>query len=108
MDINEATEVVVKTIKLIIKEDSINNNIELNSKTKLISDESILDSMGIVEVCVALEDFADEHGFEFDWTSEDAMSKSRSMFRNVISLAEEFSAQSNIKSWLLLLELAEG
>jgi acyl carrier protein len=93
MDINEATEVVVKTIKLIIKEDSINNNIELNSKTKLISDESILDSMGIVEVCVALEDFADEHGFEFDWTSETAMSKSKSMFRTVESLSKEFLEQ---------------
>lgn len=97
MDINEATEVVVKTIKLIIKEDSINNNIELNSKTKLISDESILDSMGIVEVCVALEDFADEHGFEFDWTSETAMSKSKSMFRTVESLSKEFSEQSKNK-----------
>ena len=97
MDINEATEVVVKTIKLIIKEDSINNNIELNSKTKLISEESILDSMGIVEVCVALEDFADEHGFEFDWTSETAMSKSKSMFRTVESLSKEFSEQSKNK-----------
>ena len=97
MDINEATEVVVKTIKLIIKEDSINNNIDLNSKTKLISEESILDSMGIVEVCVALEDFADEHGFEFDWTSETAMSKSKSMFRTVESLSKEFSEQSKNK-----------
>ena len=93
MDINEATEVVVNSIKLIIKEDSINNNIELNSKTKLISEESILDSMGIVEVCVALEDFADEHGFEFDWTSETAMSQSKSMFRTVESLSKEFSEQ---------------
>ena len=97
MDINEATEVVVNSIKLIIKEDSINNNIELNSKTKLISEESILDSMGIVEVCVALEDFADEHGFEFDWTSETAMSKSKSMFRTVESLSKEFSEQSKNK-----------
>ena len=33
-------------------------------------------------------------GFEFDWTSEAAMSKSRSMFRSVAALAEEFSNQS--------------
>jgi len=32
--------------------------------------------------------------FEFDWTSEAAMSKSRSLFRTVSSLAEEFYAQS--------------
>ena len=27
--------------------------------------------MKLVEVCLALEDLADEHGFEFDWTSEE-------------------------------------
>ena len=37
---------------------------------------------------------ADEQGFEFDWTSEVAMSKSRSMFRNINALAEEFASQS--------------
>ena len=51
--------------------------------------------IGLVEVCVALEDLADEHGFEFDWTSESAMSKSKSMFRSVATLAEEFSKQSD-------------
>ena len=50
--------------------------------------------MKLVEVCVALKDLADEHGFEFDWTSESAMSKSQSMFRSVATLAEEFSNQS--------------
>ena len=40
---------------------------------------------------------ADDNGFEFDWASEAAMSKSRSMFRNVLALAEEFSKQSNTK-----------
>tara|TARA_B100000029_G_scaffold516748_1_gene633630 strand:- start:6371 stop:6667 length:297 start_codon:yes stop_codon:yes gene_type:complete len=97
MNIDEATQVVINAIKLVIKEHPDNNNIELNSKTKLISEESILDSMGIVEVCVALEDLSDEHGFEFDWTSETAMSKSKSMFRTVESLSEEFSEQSKKK-----------
>jgi len=50
--------------------------------------------MKLVEVCIALEDVADENGFDFDWTSEMAMSKSRSMFRTVQSLAEEFLNQS--------------
>ena len=53
--------------------------------------------MKLVEVCLALEDLADEHGFEFDWTSEAAMSKSRSMFRSVVALAEEFASQSEAK-----------
>tara|TARA_B110000238_G_scaffold71322_1_gene78242 strand:+ start:348 stop:506 length:159 start_codon:yes stop_codon:yes gene_type:complete len=50
--------------------------------------------MKLVEVCLALEDLADEHGFEFDWTSDAAMSKSRSMFRSVSALSEEFASQS--------------
>ena len=52
--------------------------------------------MKLVEVCLALEDLADEHGFEFDWTSEAAMSKSRSMFRSVTALTEEFANQSEV------------
>lgn len=54
----------------------------------------MLDSMKLVEVCLALEDLADEHGFEFDWTSDAAMSKSRGMFRSVSALSEEFASQS--------------
>jgi len=61
---------------------------------QLIGGVALLDSMKLVEVCLALEDLADDHGFEFDWTSEAAMSKTRSMFRSVASLAEEFSKQS--------------
>ena len=67
---------------------------EITEDTQLIGGESLLDSMKLVEVCLALEDLADEHGFEFDWTSEAAMSKSRSMFRSVAALAEEFANQS--------------
>ncbi len=62
----------------------------------LIGSNSLLDSMKLVEVCIKLEDLAEEHGFEFDWTSDSAMSKSRSMFRSVKALAEEFSNQSEI------------
>ena len=50
--------------------------------------------MKLVEVCLALEDIGEDEGFDFDWTSEAAMSKSQSIFRTVKSLAEEFSAQS--------------
>jgi hypothetical protein len=50
--------------------------------------------MKLVEVCIKLEDLADKHGFEFDWTSEAAMSKSRSMFRSVATLADELARQS--------------
>ena len=36
---------------------------------------------------------AEDLGFEFDWTSEKAMSTSRSMFKDAGSLAKEFLRQ---------------
>ena len=61
--------------------------------TQLIGGESLLDSMRLVELCLALEDKAAGLGFDFDWTSDAAMSKSRSMFRTAGSLATEFINQ---------------
>ena len=65
----------------------------ITEEMKLIGDNSVLDSMKLVELCLALEDKAAEMGFEFDWTSDTAMSRSRSMFRTAGSLASEFQAQ---------------
>ena len=91
MNIDEAKKVVISVIANTLKSKS-----KITEEMQLIGSDSLLDSMKLVEVCVALEDLADEHGFEFDWTSETAMSKSRSMFRNVAALAEEFAKQSDV------------
>lgn len=61
--------------------------------TPLIGDNRVLDSLRLVELCLRLEDRATDLGFEFDWTSEDAMSRSKSMFRSVRALEEEFIRQ---------------
>jgi acyl carrier protein len=63
----------------------------------LIGGDSVLDSMKLVELCLALEDKAADMGFEFDWTSDAAMSRSRSMFRTAGSLAAEFISQMEAK-----------
>ncbi|HZW14241.1 MAG TPA: hypothetical protein VFF81_13755 [Noviherbaspirillum sp.] len=63
----------------------------------LIGGDSVLDSMKLVELCLALEDKAADMGFEFDWTSDAAMSRSRSMFRTAGSLAAEFISQMESK-----------
>lgn len=89
MNIDQAKEIVISAIA-----NSLEGKAEVAEDMQLIGGESLLDSMQLVEVCLALEDLADEHGFEFDWTSEAAMSKSRSMFRSVAALAEEFASQS--------------
>ncbi len=68
--------------------------VDAAEEMNLIGREAGLDSMKLVELCLALEDKAVDLGFEFDWTSEAAMSRSRSLFRSVTSLAEEFLAQS--------------
>jgi acyl carrier protein len=64
--------------------------------TPLIGDGSVLDSMNLVQLCLSLEDRASELGFDFDWTSEAAMSRSRSMFRTADSLASEFLKQMEV------------
>ena len=71
--------------------------IQVNDNTPLIGDGSVLDSMKLVELCLSLEDYAEEKGFEFDWTSGQAMSRSRSMFRTVDSLITEFLSQMEVK-----------
>ena len=70
-----------------------NKLLVVTDEMPLIGSESVLDSMKLVELCLALEDTAAEIGFEFDWTSDAAMSRSRSMFRTAGSLATEFISQ---------------
>ena len=89
MNIEQATKIVIQAISDILK-----GKVGISEDMQLIGGESLLDSMNLVEVCLLLEDLADENGFEFDWTSEAAMSKTRSMFRSVAALAEEFANQS--------------
>ena len=92
MNIKKAKEIVICAIN-----DALEGKAEITEEMQLIGGQSPLDSMKLIEVCLALEDLADEHGFEFDWTSEAAMSKSRGMFRSVTALAEEFASQSEAK-----------
>lgn len=84
---------VVKIINSII---GLDMN-ELNESTPLLGDGAVLDSMSLVELCVNLEDYANEHGLEFDWTSSSTMSRSRSMFRTIGTLVEEFISQNKSK-----------
>ena len=89
MKIDQAKEIVISVIT-----GTLENKTKVTNDMQLIGGDSLLDSMKLVEVCIKLEDLSDKHGFEFDWTSEAAMSKSRSMFRRVATLAEEFARQS--------------
>jgi len=83
-------EIIINEIKSILD----NSDISLDAKTPLIGDDSPLDSMNIVNLCIRLEEISEEQGFNFDWTGE-TMSKSKSMFVSIENLANEFESQKN-------------
>lgn len=93
MDETTMSKIIMEMVDEALKGDGI--EIEIAEDTALIGGKSALDSMKLVELCLALEDKAADDDFEFDWTSEEAMSKSRGMFRSVKSLAEEYIQQRN-------------
>jgi acyl carrier protein len=66
---------------------------KLNEESFLVGADSLLDSMDLVELCLSIEDLAEENNFSFDWTSEEAMSKSKSMFRSPTTLASNYISQ---------------
>jgi acyl carrier protein len=90
MTLDETKQKVFAAIQSLLEEDK---GVVVVGETKLIGDGRVMTSLKLVELCLELEDLATEIGFVFDWTSEAAMSKSRSMFRTAGALAEEFYAQ---------------
>jgi acyl carrier protein len=84
---------IVNFVNELLKEQGIDEKIDEYSA--LVGGDSILDSMGLVSLCIFLEDTSGDNDFEFDWTSDAAMSKSRSMFRSAEALAEEFIKQAD-------------
>ncbi len=84
----------IAIVKQIIT-DLLDHPSKLDDDTPLIGEDALLDSMKLVELCLALEDHASECNFEFDWTSPTTMSRSQSMFRTISSLSEEFASQAN-------------
>ena len=72
--------------------DDISVTVKLDSP--LIGGEAPISSMMLVELCLYLEDLALENHFDFDWTSDAAMSKSVSVFRSIETLASEFVEQA--------------
>lgn len=93
MNKSEAIKMVSEIVSEIVEAD-----ISLSENSRLFGEGGLLDSMKLVQLCLNLEDRALEEGFEFDWTSSSMMSRSKSMFRSLDSIAEEFSKQSQVLS----------
>ena len=88
--------IIKSEIFSIIASHVADKSITIKNETPLIG-SGLIDSMKLVELCLALEEKATELKFEFDWTSAAAMSKSRGMFRTVGSLLQEFVSQLKAK-----------
>ena len=82
-------EELIDVIKDVLEED-----IDINPQSSLIGGNSSIDSMGLVQICLALEERSQSEGFSFDWTSEKAMSSLNSIFKTAETLAEEYNRQS--------------
>ena len=65
----------------------------IDSNSSLIGANSMVDSMAIVQMCVALEELSEAKGFSFDWTSEKAMSTMNSVFKSPQAVSDEFNRQ---------------
>tara|TARA_Y100000589_G_C26615591_1_gene412064 strand:- start:1 stop:276 length:276 start_codon:yes stop_codon:yes gene_type:complete len=74
----------------------VDDKFELDESTPLIGGNSSIDSMNLVQICIALEDKSEEDGFTFDWQSEKAMSVMNSIFKNPKALANEYNQQMRI------------
>ena len=86
-------EFVIRELRPLLKDQSL----LIEESTELIGSSGIIDSLGLVELCLRLEDAALVEGFEFDWTSERAMSRNTSIFRTVGSLSKELGRQKSEK-----------
>ena len=79
---------IIKIIKEIAEDD-----IEINDQSELVGGGSSLDSMGLVQLCLVLEERSIEEGFSFDWTSEKALSSLNSIFKSPETLSLEYNRQ---------------
>ncbi len=67
---------------------------KIGADTPLIGHNRVLDSADLVVLLLAVEDYARENlGFNWDWTSDSAMSEARSVLRNIGSLADHLMNQ---------------
>ena len=80
---------VINFLKEITEDSSLN----ISENSPLVGSSASIDSMTLVQLCLKLEEIAISMEFNFDWTSEKAMSAMNSTFRNPKSICDEFNSQ---------------
>ena len=82
-------KLVVENVAALVDTFPENNRFEVNEDTVLFGSNSSIDSLSLVSIIVDLEGmFSDEYGFDISLTDDQAMTRSKSPFTNVQSLAD--------------------
>lgn len=81
---------IIKTIGDFVKELLIQESRPLppalNESTVLFGTDGLLDSMLLVELMLKVEDYCEENGISFSWTSDAAMSEKNSIYKTIGTL----------------------
>ena len=86
MQRSEVLEIVYKVITEMNEEREV--QLELSEDTILFGQDSTLDSLGLVNLIVGVEQLIAEAGIEISVTDDRTMSQARSPFRSVQSLVD--------------------
>ena len=83
-------EEIQKVIKGIVEDylEAQDNYSNVTTDTVLFGDNAVLDSMGLVNIVIDLESIFLDKGYEISLTSDVAMSRRQSPFRNIATLAD--------------------
>ena len=91
MERNEIERIIIDILKDYYEVQGINE--EVSGSTRLFGRDSSLNSMGLVNIVVDVESKFMEMGHEISLMSENAMSRSKSPFVSVSSLADFIKEQ---------------
>ncbi|MGE5400730.1 MAG: hypothetical protein ACM3S2_10015 [Ignavibacteriales bacterium] len=78
--------------------ESQDKTVEINEHTPMLGSDSVVDSLGLVNVIVDIESVLLDNDVEISLTSDKAMSSRISPFRNVASLVNFIYSQVNGKN----------
>ncbi|OQY05505.1 MAG: hypothetical protein B6I20_01100 [Bacteroidetes bacterium 4572_117] len=84
MEKKEAVEIVISAVSEYIDDESV----QISESAILLGNDAVVDSIGLVNLIVDVESALAEKDIEITLTSEDAMSRRKSPFRSVETLAD--------------------
>lgn len=87
MEISEIRNIVVGCLKGYLRSQGI-DQVKVNANTRLLGPDSVVDSIGLVNVIIDVESTFADKGIELSLTSGEAMSRKKSPFREVSTLAD--------------------